>query len=109
MAREMVAGLRVSAARYSSDPRIGDLAKRLCRESAEFAELWSEHEVVVPQAGTKRILHPVVGMIELDYEVLVLPERYQRLVLYTAVPGSPSSEALRLLKVVGIQNLSGRR
>lgn len=104
-ARESVAGLRAAAGRYPSHQAIQDLVTRLRRESVEFAELWSAHDVEVSNAGGKRMTHPVVGKIELDYEVLLLPERNQRLVLYTAAPGSPSSEALRLLKVVGMQDL----
>jgi len=51
--------------------------------------------------------HPVVGRIDLICEVLVIPERDQRVVLYTAEPASPSENALRLLEVVGTQTLMG--
>jgi transcriptional regulator with XRE-family HTH domain len=107
MAKESVAGLRAAAARYAANKSIPELVRRLSRESAEFAKLWADHDVQLPQAGTKRILHPVVGPIELDYEVLLLQERSQRLVLYTAAPGSTSSEALHLLKVIGMQSMAG--
>jgi hypothetical protein len=51
-----------------------------------------------------------VGTFQVDCETLHIPEREQRLVLYTAAPGTASHEALRLLKVVGLQELrvSGR-
>lgn len=78
--------------------------------SALFAELWQRHDVEVRRSSTKRIAHPVVGTFEVDCETLHVPERDQRLVLYTAAPGTASHEALRLLKVVGLQELrvSGR-
>jgi hypothetical protein len=38
--------------------------------------------------------------------VLVIPDADQRLVLYTATPGTRSHEALRLLKVIGTQDLT---
>ena len=39
-------------------------------------------------------------------EVLVVPERDQRVILYTAEPGSPSDQALRLLGVIGTQSMA---
>jgi MmyB-like transcription regulator ligand binding domain len=39
-------------------------------------------------------------------ETLVIPERDQRLMMFTAAPGTPSHEALRLLRVVGVQDLT---
>jgi hypothetical protein len=52
------------------------------------------------------IFHPQVGRIDVICEVLVVPERDQRVVLYTAEPGSPSDQALRLLDVIGTQELT---
>jgi hypothetical protein len=52
------------------------------------------------------MVHPVVGPIELHCDVLLVPELDQRVVLYTAAPGTPSHDALRLLHVVGTQDLS---
>ena len=34
------------------------------------------------------------------------PDRGQWVILYTAPPGSPAAEALRLLRVVGLQNMT---
>jgi hypothetical protein len=60
----------------------------------------------VRHADTKRFLHPVVGLLELDCEVLLNPEHDQRLIVYTARPGSRSYERLELLRVVGLQDLT---
>ncbi|MFI7226862.1 helix-turn-helix transcriptional regulator [Nonomuraea angiospora] len=104
-ARESVADLRAAAARYPDDPGIRRLVDRLLAGSAEFAELWAGHDVTVRRSARKRINHPAVGWLELDCETLHVPEGDQWIVLYTAAPGSPSYEALRLLKVIGTQNL----
>lgn len=50
----------------------------------------------------------MVGPLELDCDVLLIPDRDQRLVLHTAAPGTRSHEALQLLKVVGVQDLTAR-
>ncbi|CNF43323.1 DNA-binding protein%2C HTH regulator [Mycobacterium tuberculosis] len=52
--------------------------------------------------------HPVVGELDMHCDVLYVPERDQRVVLYTTTPGTPSHEAMRLLRVVGTQDLSTR-
>jgi hypothetical protein len=42
--------------------------------------------------------HPVVGELTLAYEAMAVPDRPdQVMVVYTAEPGSPSDDALRLL------------
>ena len=74
--------------------------------SAEFAAIWARHEVRRQQTLCQTIFHPEVGRIDVICEVLVIPERDQRVVLYTADPGSPSDQALRLLEVIGTQELT---
>jgi transcription regulator MmyB-like protein len=50
------------------------------------------------QAGTKRLHHPVVGDLELSYDVMELAaDTGLRLAIFTAEPGSRSDEALNLL------------
>ncbi len=51
-------------------------------------------------------MHPLVGEIELDCEVMLSPDRGQRLIVFTARPGSVAQERLELLRVVGLQDLS---
>lgn len=106
-ARESVADLRAAAARYPDDPGIRKLVAELSAASDVFAELWAAHEVGVRRSTRKLLVHPVVGPMELDCDVLLIPQRDQRLVMYTAAPGTPSHEALGLLRVVGVQNLNG--
>lgn len=106
LAREAVADLRVAAARYPDAPPVAGLVAELSAASPLFAELWERHEVQVRRSTHKRTDHPVVGPIDLDIETLLVAERDQRVVLYTAAPGTPSHEALRLLRVVGTQDLT---
>ncbi|MEE1782572.1 helix-turn-helix transcriptional regulator [Streptomyces sp. SP17BM10] len=106
--RSAVADLRTATARYPSDPGVRGLVDRLLAVSAEFRELWARQDVSVSRSNRKRILHPVVGPLDLDCEALHDPRRDQWIILYTAAPGTPSHEALRLLKVVGSQDLAVR-
>ena len=50
-------------------------------------------------AGTKTIRHPVVGELTLGFETLTLASAPDvRIVSYLADPGSPSADALDLLR-----------
>jgi len=104
--RTHVADLRATAARRQVDPRVGALIRRLRAGSPEFVRLWDEHEVAVKRSDRKRFLHPVIGLIELNCEVLFTPDQDQRLVVYSAPPGTPAHDQLRLLAVIGLQDLS---
>jgi transcriptional regulator with XRE-family HTH domain len=107
--REVVADLRSAAARYPTDPEIRALVDDCLTGSPEFASLWAEHEVAIQHTLCKHVLHPVVGTLELLCEMLLIPDRDQRVLLYTAEPGSPSHQALQLLKVIGTQDMSTTR
>ncbi|MEV4757713.1 helix-turn-helix transcriptional regulator [Micromonospora sp. NPDC049559] len=103
-ADECVAELRAAAGRYPEDPGVQELITRLRAASPEFVRRWEQLRVCV-RAGstTKQLRHPVVGDLTLECEVLEIAGHGQRLIIYTARPGSPSAEALRLLGVVGTQ------
>ena len=104
-ARAHVADLRATSARRPGDPAVRQLVADLRRASPLFERLWVEHDVAVRRVDRKRILHPVVGLLELDCELLLTPEHDQRLILHTAPPGSETAEKLELLRVVGLQRL----
>nr|WP_211207346.1 helix-turn-helix transcriptional regulator [Stackebrandtia nassauensis] len=96
-ARSCVADLRAAAARYPDDVALRTLIDDLLRTSPEFGEIWAEHEVEVRRNMSKRIDHPLVGPIDVECQVLLVPERDQRLILYVAEPGSPSQHAIQEL------------
>ncbi|WP_413759356.1 helix-turn-helix transcriptional regulator [Streptomyces sp. MMBL 11-3] len=85
---------------YTADPtgRAGEIVAALLEASPEFANIWRLHEVgVTHHHDLKRYLHPELGELELYAELLLDPEQYQTLLVFTAVPGSPSHDKLRLL------------
>lgn len=106
LARAHVAALRAVAAARPDDPEPAALVAELRSSSEEFARLWDEHEVAVRRWSTKRFRHPLVGLLELDCEVLLNQDAHHLLVIHTARPGTESHERLRLLRVVGLQDMS---
>ena len=105
-ARAHVANLRAVAAARPNDPEPAALVAELRSSSEEFAALWDEHEVAVRRFTTKRFLHPLVGLLELDCEVLLSHEHHHQLVVHTARPGTESYERLQLLRVLGLQDMA---
>lgn len=97
----LVAQLRTTRARYPHDPAIVGLVDELIDGSDDFARLWELHDVHAPPMLTKTFDHPAVGSITLDCDSLLLAERDQHLVLYSAPEGSASAEALTLLQILG--------
>lgn len=106
LARAQVAALRAVTAARPDDVAAAALVRELRSSSEEFARLWTAHEVSVRRASMKRFRHPVVGLLELDCEVLLSHEHHHQLVVYTARPGTESHERLRLLRVVGTRSSS---
>ncbi|QIG39372.1 helix-turn-helix transcriptional regulator [Microbacterium sp. 4R-513] len=96
---EMCVGvMRAEAGRDPHDKALQDLVGELSLRSDTFRELWAAHNVRTHGAGTKRFHHPVVGELILAYEELAITaEPGNVLLIYTAEPGSPSAERLRLL------------
>lgn len=97
--RSGVADLRASAAKYPDDPSITALVEELLRTSPEFGEMWADHDVAVRRRICKRFVHPEVGLIEIDCQVLLIPDRDQRLVVYATEPGTPSDDAMKQLRL----------
>jgi len=99
--RALVADLRAALARHPGDEFANELVEALLARSDEFAELWSAHEVAFRRRDEKRFIHPQVGVITLECQVLTAEEVGQRLLVFTARPGTEDAEKLELLRVVG--------
>ena len=85
---------RAQPARPGASKLIGELSTR----SEHFRTWWAAHNVRFHRTGVKRFRHPAVGDFTLTYEALDLAaDEGLRVSAYTAEPGSPSDDALKLL------------
>ena len=98
VAKDLVGHLRSEAGRSPYDRGLSDLVGELSTRSPEFRTWWAAHNVRYHQTGTKRIHHPVVGEMELSYEVMELAaDDGMTISVYSAEPESRSQQALDLL------------
>ncbi len=92
--REGIADLRAAWAAHADDTELAELVGTLTAESEEFAVWWKRRDVMVNGNGVKRIRHPEVGPLTVEYDVLTpLGDPSQRLVTYRA-PDAASQRAL---------------
>lgn len=104
--RAQVANLRAAYGSMGSKSRAGEIVRALQRESAEFAALWERHEVAQRFADHKVLLHPELGPIEVDCQVLFTEDQSQALLVLTAPPHTEGYEKLQLLSVLGQQQFT---
>ncbi|WP_415572836.1 helix-turn-helix transcriptional regulator [Gluconobacter sp.] len=67
LAKSVVAAFRADAIRAGASAEVDALVKDLSASSPEFATLWQNNDVQIYGEGTKRLKHPNVGMINLEY------------------------------------------
>lgn len=101
-----VADLHRVTGTYPDDPRLQQLVADLRRASPRFDNLWQRRIVTQPDTGPKTILHPDLGPITLDCDVLTAAGTDLRIVVYTTDPASPDAEKLDLIRVLGLQRFS---
>jgi len=84
--REGIADLRAAWAAHPEDTELGELIEELTLQSTEFARLWPMQCVRVNGRGLRPLLHPQVGPLTVEYEVLTpLQDPDQRVIIYRAV------------------------
>ncbi|NYF12483.1 transcriptional regulator with XRE-family HTH domain [Pseudoclavibacter sp. JAI123] len=98
IAADAASMLRMEAGRNPHDPKLHQLIGELSTQSELFREMWAAKDVKFHRSGVKRLNHPVVGLLELNFESLPLPsEPGLTMNVYTAAEGSPSADGLRML------------
>ncbi len=98
IARDAAAMLRLEAGRNPHDQALIQLIGELSTRSELFRQRWASQDVRFHRSGRKRLNHPVVGQLDLDFEGMELPsEPGLQLNIYTAAAGTPTADGLRLL------------
>ncbi|WP_137294122.1 helix-turn-helix transcriptional regulator [Nocardioides dongxiaopingii] len=103
--RAFTAELRAALTRDGAGSLAAEVVADLEARSPEFRAVWAEHEVARLHSKHKRIVHPDVGVVEVFCQTLYDVDQDQGLLLFTATPGTESSERLKLLGVIGAQSL----
>ena len=98
MQSDSAAILRLEAGRNPHDPDLVALIGELSTRSEVFRQRWASNDVRFHRSGSKRLRHPAVGRLDLNFESLLLPsDPGLQLNVYTAAPGTRDADALKLL------------
>lgn len=98
VAADTAATLRWETGVHPGDPVLARLIGELSIESPSFTNLWAQQDVQVKSHGTKRVVHPSVGLLLLDYETLALPDDSDEILVTYVARDSSSAAALEILK-----------
>ena len=97
-ADDIAAMLRSEAGRNPYDKQLIELIGELSTRSEDFRTRWAAHNVRFHRTGHKKLHHPVVGDLDLNFEAMELPSQPGlTMLVYTAPQGSPTADSLKLL------------
>lgn len=98
IAADSAAMLRLEAGRNPHDKALIELVGELSTRSDLFRQHWASHDVKFHRSGVKRLRHPVVGQLDLDFESVDLASAPGlKLNIYTAAAGTPAADSLKML------------
>ncbi len=104
--RVLTAMLRSAFAREEPDSRAAAIVHHLLKQSPEFTRLWNAHEIGVTHTMPKSIVHPEIGILQLNCQTLIAPDQSQALLVFTAHPGTESEDKLqRLARQCSVQQV----
>jgi MmyB-like transcription regulator ligand binding domain len=97
-ADDIAAMLRSEAGSNPYDKQLIELIGELSTRSEDFRSRWAAHHVRFHRTGHKRIHHPVVGVLDLNFEAMEFPAHPGlTLLAHTAAEGTPTADSLRML------------
>ncbi|WP_138758387.1 helix-turn-helix transcriptional regulator [Modestobacter altitudinis] len=104
--RALVSDLRTALIRYPDDPSVRAVLAEL-QAYERFVQLWAEGTVVEHRFQAKTFVHPLVGEVTLDCDVLTAIGTDLRIVAYTAEPGTEDASRFDLIRTVGMTEVGG--
>jgi transcriptional regulator with XRE-family HTH domain len=75
VARFAVGAFRADATRAGASAEIAQLVEELSRTSPEFEALWRDNDIAGHGEGVKRLRHPEIGPIELEFSTFAVEGR----------------------------------
>lgn len=97
VARSVVGAFRADVTRAGVGAEVDDLVEELIRLSPEFEAIWNDNDITPHGDGRKRLHHPEVGLIELEFSSFSIDGRPELgMVVYQ--PATPAcANAIRRL------------
>jgi hypothetical protein len=82
---------------YPDDRAVTELIDGL-RDSRRFDELWARYATLPLQGSHKTVVHPELGAITLDCDILAIERADLHIVMNWAVPGTRDAQKLDTLR-----------
>ncbi|PWE53408.1 transcriptional regulator [Metarhizobium album] len=97
VARYLVGAFRADAARAGAGVEIRKLVDELSASSPEFKVMWDDNEITSTREGIKRLHHPVLGLIDLEFSTFSVEGRSDLNMMIYSPANSEVMEQFRLL------------
>ena len=99
VARFVVGAFRIDAARAGAAAEVEPLVDELCRTSPEFAAMWRDNDVRTHGDGVKRLRHPVLGPIALEYSAFAVDGRPDlQMIVYNPATSADAEQVRSLIE-----------
>lgn len=96
MVLDFVGMLRTAVTQDPDHPRAAEVVGELSIRSADFRHLWARHEVRESVHGTKRVRHPRIGEIDVEWDAYALPTPAGAMMI-VFTPGAGHEDRLGML------------
>ncbi len=108
VARFVVGVFRGDAARAGAAATVQPLVDELCARSPDFATMWRESEVNGVCEGVRRLCHPELGEIALEFSAFAVDGRADlAMLVYTPVSADDAARIRTLYQPAAVTRVSG--
>ncbi len=95
VARYVVGAFRADASRAGASAEIEGMVAELSRSSPEFDRLWRDNDVAATSGGLKRLHHPCLGVLELEFSAFAVDGRPELSMLVFNPANAEAGERIR--------------
>jgi transcriptional regulator with XRE-family HTH domain len=97
VARFVVGAFRADVARAGAQEHVQTLVDELTRSSPDFAAMWRQNDVMVHGEGVKRLRHPKLGELKLEYSAFAVDGRPDLTMVVYNPAGEETADKVRKL------------